>query len=151
MLNSVALNGRLVADPELRTTNSGRSVTSFRIAVDRGFVRQGEERQADFIDIVTWEKTAEFVSKFFAKGSMIAVTGRIQTRNYEDKNGNKRTATEVVASQVDFCGSKAETGTGNRSSYDSAAGAQPRPVSFATGNQSDFEEIEDDDDGTLPF
>lgn len=148
MLNSVALMGRLVADPELRTTNSGKSVASFRIAVDRGFVRQGEDRQADFIDIVAWERTAEFVCKFFNKGSMIAVQGRIQTRNYEDKNGNKRTAFEVVASEVSFCGSKSETGTGNRS-YEAAAPRAAAPVSFATGNAGDFEEIEDDD--SLPF
>jgi len=144
--------GRLVADPELRTTTSGISVTSFRIAVDRSFVRQGEERQADFIDIVAWRQTAEFVSRYFRKGSMIAVQGSIQTRNYEDKQGNKRTAVEVVADNVSFCGSKAESGTpgGNRP-YENAAPVAAAPaVSFASGSMGDFESIEDDDD-SLPF
>ncbi|MBQ6543311.1 MAG: single-stranded DNA-binding protein, partial [Clostridia bacterium] len=91
MLNCAIIMGRLVADPELRTTTSGISVTSFRVAVDRNFIRAGEERQADFIDVVAWRQTAEFVTKYFHKGSMIAVQGSIQTRNYEDRNGNKRT------------------------------------------------------------
>jgi len=152
MLNCAVLMGRLVADPELRTTTSGISVTSFRIAVDRSFVRQGEERQADFIDIVAWRQTAEFVSRYFRKGSMIAVQGSIQTRNYEDKQGNKRTAVEVVADNVSFCGSKAESGTpgGNRP-YENAAPVAAAPaVSFASGSMGDFESIEDDDD-SLPF
>ena len=152
MLNCAVLMGRLVADPELRTTTSGISVTSFRIAVDRNFVRQGEERQADFIDIVAWRQTAEFVSRYFRKGSMIAVQGSIQTRNYEDKQGNKRTAVEVVADNVSFCGSKAESGTpgGNRP-YENAAPVAAAPaVSFASGSMGDFESIEDDDD-SLPF
>ena len=152
MLNCAVLMGRLVADPELRTTTSGISVTSFRIAVDRSFVRQGEERQADFIDIVAWRQTAEFVSRYFRKGSMIAVQGSIQTGNYEDKQGNKRTAVEVVADNVSFCGSKAESGTpgGNRP-YENAAPVAAAPaVSFASGSMGDFESIEDDDD-SLPF
>ena len=106
MLNNAVIMGRLVADPELRTTGNGISVTSFTVAVDRRFVRQGEERQADFIDIIAWRQTAEFVSKYFRKGSMIAVQGSIQTRMYEDKNGNKRKAVEIVADNVSFCGSK---------------------------------------------
>ncbi|MBQ8026717.1 MAG: single-stranded DNA-binding protein [Clostridia bacterium] len=152
MLNCAVLMGRLVADPELRTTTSGISVTSFRIAVDRSFVRQGEERQADFIDIVAWRQTAEFVTRYFRKGSMIAVQGSIQTRSYEDKQGNKRTAVEVVADNVSFCGSKAESGTGgyNRP-YENAAPAAAAPAaSFASGSMGDFESIEDDDD-SLPF
>ena len=80
---------------------------SFRIAVDRSFTRQGEERKADFIDVTAWRQTAEFVSKYFHKGSMIAIEGSLQTRQYQDKNGNNRTATEVLASQVSFCGGKA--------------------------------------------
>ena len=106
MLNVVALMGRLVADPELRHTPNGVATCTFRIAVDRSFVRAGEERKADFIDIVVWRQTAEFVCKYFHKGSMIAVNGSIQTRNYEDKNGNKRTAFEVVAEGVHFAGGK---------------------------------------------
>ncbi len=108
MLNCAILMGRMVNDPELRTTTSGVSVTSFRIAVDRAFQKQGEDRQTDFIDIVAWRQTADFVTRYFRKGSMIAVQGSIQTRQYEDKQGNKRTAVEVVADNVSFCGSKAE-------------------------------------------
>lgn len=103
--------GRLTADPELKTTNSGVSVVSFSVAVDRNFVKQGEERQTDFIDVVAWRGTAEFVSKYFHKGSMIAIQGSMQTRMYEDKNGNKRKAFEVVADNVSFCGSKGESGS----------------------------------------
>ena len=151
MLNCAVLMGRLVADPELRTTTSGISVTSFRIAVDRSFVRQGEERQADFIDIVAWRQTADFVCRYFRKGSMIAVQGSIQTRAYEDKQGNKRTAVEVVADNVSFCGSKAESGTaGGTRPYENVAPAAAPAVSFASGTMGDFESIEDDDD-SLPF
>ena len=140
--------GRLVADPELRTTGSGISVTSFTVAVDRRFVRQGEERQADFIDVIAWRQTAEFVSKYFRKGSMIAVQGSIQTRMYEDKNGNKRKAVEIVADNASFCGSKAESGTGGGySRNDSFAPAQPAP-SYSTADEGDFKEIPEDD---LPF
>ena len=146
MLNSVVLMGRLVADPELRTTTTGRTVGSFRIAVDRSFVRQGEERQADFISCVAWEQTANFISRYFHKGSMIAVEGTIQTRNYTDKNGNNRKAVEVVANNVSFCGSKAESGTGAAPQQDYN---QPAP-SYASADNSDFEEIVDDDDD-LPF
>lgn len=152
MLNCAVLMGRLVADPELRTTATGISVTSFRIAVDRSFVRQGEERQADFIDIVAWRQTAEFVTRYFRKGSMIAVQGSIQTRSYEDKQGNKRTAVEVVADNVSFCGSKAESGTTGgafNAARPAAAPAAPA-ASFTTGGMGDFESIEDDDD-SLPF
>ena len=103
-LNVVVLMGRMVADPELKRTQSGVSVSSFRVAVDRGFSK--EERKADFIDVVAWKGTAEFVCKYFHKGSMIALAGSLQTRNYEDKNGNKRTAYEVVANEVNFAGSQ---------------------------------------------
>ena len=108
MLNVVAIQGRLVADPELRTTPQGTSVCQFRIAFERSFARQGEQRQADFIDIVAWRSTAEFVCKYFSKGSMILVEGRIQTRQYQDKNGSNRTAFEVVAGGVSFGGKSAE-------------------------------------------
>ena len=102
MLNCAIIMGRLTADPELRTTGNGTSVTSFSVAVDRSFVRAGEQRQTDFINVVAWRQTAEFVTRYFHKGSMIAVQGSIQTRNYEDKNGNKRTAVEIVANNVSF-------------------------------------------------
>ena len=152
MLNCAVIMGRLVADPELRTTTSGISVISFRVAVDRNFVRQGEERQADFIDVVAWRQTAEFVSRYFRKGSMIAVQGSIQTRNYEDRNGNKRTAVEIVADNVSFCGSKAESGNaGGNARYDEPARpqAQPSAPAYATGSVGDFNDIQDDDE--LPF
>ena len=109
MINDAVIMGRLVADPELRTTASGNSVSSFTVAVDRNFVRQGEEKQADFIDVIAWRQTAEFICKYFRKGSMIAIQGHIQTRMYEDKNGNKRKAVELIADNVSFCGTKPET------------------------------------------
>ena len=147
MLNRVILMGRLVADPELKTTGTGISVTSFRMAVDRNYVKSGEDRKADFIDVVCWRQTAEFVTRFFRKGSMIAVQGSIQTRMYEDKNGNKRKAVEIVADNASFCGSKAESGTGSYTREDSYAAAQPAP-SYSTADEGDFKEIPEDD---LPF
>lgn len=147
MINSVVLMGRLVADPELRTTTTGRSVCSFRIAVDRSYVRNGEERTADFISIVAWENTANFVSRYFRKGSMIALQGQIQTRQYEDKTGAKRTAFEVIAREVSFCGSKAESGTTGGAYAPAAAPAQA--PAYQSAAPSDFEEITDDED--LPF
>ncbi|MCR5485258.1 MAG: single-stranded DNA-binding protein [Clostridiales bacterium] len=152
MLNCAIIMGRLVADPELRTTTTGISVTSFRVAVDRSFVKQGEERQADFIDVVAWRQTAEFVTRYFRKGSMIAVQGSIQTRSYEDRNGNKRTAVEIVADNVSFCGSKAESGTGGGAARYVGDGPAPAAAStplFSTGDAGDFGDIQDDDD--LPF
>ena len=142
MINNAVIMGRLVADPELRTAGNGISVTSFTVAVDRRFVRQGEERQADFIDIIAWRQTAEFISKYFRKGSMIAVQGSIQTRMYEDKNGNKRKAVEIVADNASFCGSKAESGT----SVTPAAPVQPAVApAYQTATPNDFEEITDEE------
>ena len=147
MLNVVAIMGRLVADPELRTTQSGINVVSFRIACDRNFARQGEQRQADFIDIVAWRQQAEFVSKYFTKGSMIVVSGRLQIRNWTDKEGNKRRSAEVVADNVYFGESKRREGGDMRgeprhsSSYDA-----PAPSMGASA----FSEL-GDDDGELPF
>ncbi len=138
MLNTAIIMGRLTADPELRTTNTGIAVTTFTVA----------EKQTDFINVVAWRQTAEFVSRYFQKGSMIAVRGSIQTRRYEDNNGNKRTAVEIVADEVSFCGSKAETGTGSRQVMEQPARTQPA-ASFATGSADDFEEIPVSDD--LPF
>ena len=149
MLNVVALMGRLVADPELRKTSADVSVATFRIAVDRTFVRQGEERQADFISIVCWRQSAEFVCKYFHKGDMIAVNGRIQTRQYEDNQGNKRTAFEVVADNVSFCGSKRDSSSGG--GYDSASRSigsnNSQPAAFSSGD-GDFELLGDD---AMPF
>ena len=106
MLNKAIIMGRITADLELRSTTNGKSVTQFTVAVDRNFVKQGEERQTDFIQCVAWGQTAEFISKFFGKGSLIAVEGRIQTRSYEDKSGNKRTAVEVIVEKSSFTGEK---------------------------------------------
>ena len=146
MLNCVTLMGRLVADPELRTTTTGKSVATFTMAVDRSYARQGEQRQTDFIRIVAWESTANFVCRYFQKGSMIAVQGRIQTRTYEDSNGAKRNAFEVVANEVSFCGSKAESGTSSTPAAPVAPAVAP---SYQTATANDFEEITDDED--LPF
>lgn len=159
MLNVVVLMGRLVADPELRHTTSGIATCSFRIAVDRNFVRAGEERKADFIDIVVWRQTAEFVCKYFRKGNLIAVEGSIQTRNYEDKQGNKRTAFEVVANNVSFTGERSggsQGAYGGQGSYGAPAQPAPaarpasaEPVSYAVGSADDFAVIDDNDD--IPF
>jgi single-strand DNA-binding protein len=104
MINSVVLMGRLTYEPELKTTTSGLSVIRFQMAVDRNYQPQGQDRQADFIDVVAWRQTAEFISRYFHKGSMIAVEGSIQTNNFTDRDGNKRKSVEVVANQVSFCG-----------------------------------------------
>lgn len=157
MLNVVAIMGRLVADPELRTTTQGHSVCSFRIACDRSYVQQGQERQADFIDIVAWRQQADFVSKYFQKGSMIAVEGSLQTRNYQDKNGNSRTAVEVVANNISFAGAKRQDGQGapsyeqqtaNHVQQAKAAQNAPQPA-YTQGSMDDFAVISDNDD--LPF
>ena len=152
MLNVIALMGRLVADPELRHTPNGIATCTFRIAVDRNFVRAGEERKADFIDIVAWRQSAEFVCKYFHKGNMIAVNGSLQTRNYEDKNGNKRTAYEVVADNIHFAESKASSG-GYAGGYGAAPAAAPapravpeQPVNFAAGSADDFAVIDENED-----
>ena len=141
MLNCVTLIGRLVADPEMKTTTSGKSVATFRIAVDRSYSKDGN-READFITIVCWEGTANFVSRYFSKGSMIAIQGSIQTRNYEDNNGNKRTATEVLAREVSFCGGKNE-GNNNSEKPNSST------PTYQTPAPADFEEIGAEDE--LPF
>ena len=146
MINSVVIMGRLTYEPELRATPSGVSVVRFQVAVDRSYQKAGEERKTDFIDCTAWRQTAEFVCKYFHKGSMIAVEGSLQTDNYTDQNGEKRKSVQLVASQVSFCGSKAESGTTGANS--NPAFAQPAP-SYASADNSDFEEIVDDDD--LPF
>jgi single-strand DNA-binding protein len=142
MLNCAVIMGRLTADPELRQTPNGVSVTRFSVAVDRGYVRAGEERKTDFINVVAWRQTAEFVSRYFSKGSMIAVQGSIQTGSYE-KDGIKRSTFEIVADNVSFCGSKSESGNAAPRTQDTA------PASFSNGSVDDFSAIADDDD--LPF
>ena len=148
-MNQIVLMGRLTRDPELRHTQSGTAVTSFSLAVDRGYTpKDGGERQTDFIDIVTWRNTAEFVAKYFVKGQMAAVTGRLQLRDWTDRDGNKRRSAEVVADNVYFTESKKsrETAVSNNSSDRSdPAGSYQTPV---TG--SGFAELEEDD-GDLPF
>lgn len=124
-INNVVIMGRVCETPTLKTTSSGLSVTSFTVAVDRRFQKQGEEKQTDFLNVVAWRQAADFVCKYFNKGDMIAVQGELQTRRYEDKDGNKRTATEIIADNVSFCGGKKESAqaaaqTGE--SYDDYAG-----------------------------
>lgn len=122
MINKAILMGRMVATPELRSTQSGVPVTQFTLAVDREYVKSGEERKCDFIVCVAWRNTAEFITKYFQKGSMIAVVGEIQSRNYEDKNGNKRTAIEVIVTDASFCGSKNDSSAKpSESDYDDEA------------------------------
>lgn len=147
MINNVVLMGRLTAAPELKTTQSGISTVRFSVAVERRYNKQGEERQTDFVDCVAWRQTAEFVSKYFNKGSMIAVIGSIQTRSYEDKNGNKRKAVEVQVENVSFCGSKSESGTGgNNPNLDIL---KDKVEQFnAPQTDSGYTDIPDDD---LPF
>lgn len=142
MLNISTLMGRLTADPELRRTPNGVSVTTFTIAVERTYTPQGQEKQADFIDIVAWRNTAEFVCKYFSKGRMIALNGSIQTHIYEDKEGHKRKAFEVVADNVFFCGDKAPA----QASADISREAAP---AFAQGQSDDFAVC--DDNADLPF
>ncbi len=143
MFNLVVLTGRLTADPELKTTNTGISVTSFSIAVNRRY-RAGEETQTDFINIVAWRQTAEFITKYFKKGNMIGIEGSIQTRKYVDKNGNNRTVFEVVASNAQFVESK-------KDSAPSAGSVAEEPASFSNADSSDFTEIDSGMDDDLPF
>ena len=114
-VNSVAIMGRIVNDLELRQTQSGISVLSFTVAVDRNYVKQGEEKQSDFIDCVAWRQQAEFISRYFGKGRMIAIEGELQTRTYTDKNGNNRKAVEVLVDRASFTGEK-KSDTSNRPS-----------------------------------
>lgn len=137
MLNKIVLMGRLTRDPELRRTNSGTAVASFAIAVDRDFKGQGGEKETDFIDIVAWRNTAEFVSKYFSKGRMAVVEGRLQIRDWTDKEGNKRRSAEVVADNVYFGDSKKD-GDATGASY------------TGTDTSGEFKEL-DEDDGELPF
>lgn len=134
MINTIVIMGRLTADPELKTTSTGIEVTSFTVAVDRRYRKQGEEKQTDFLPVVAFRQTAAFITKYFAKGQMIAVEGHLQSRRYEDKDGNPRTAYDIIANNVSFCGSKSESGTTYQASE--------------TGNLMD---VAADDDDDLPF
>ena len=149
MLNKIILMGRLTRDPELRRTPSGTPVTSFSLAVDRDFKSQNGEKETDFIDIVAWRSTAEFVSKYFTKGRMAVVEGRLQIRDWTDKDGGKRRSAEVVAENVYFGDSKRDS-AGDYSAAP-AYGAPAHHASVAPmGGQSDFAEI-GEEDGELPF
>ena len=157
MLNHITIMGRLTRDPELRRTGSGIAVASFTVAVDRDFAdKQSGQKETDFIDCVAWRQTGEFVSKYFSKGSMIAVSGRLQIRNWDDKDGNKRRSAEVVADNCYFASSKKDSDGGNYSSntggyggYESSfGGGSYAPPQYGGGH--DFAVI-DDDDAQLPF
>ena len=138
MMNNVSLCGRLTSTPELKTTNNGQSVTTFTIAVERRFQPKDGEKLTDFINCVAWRNSAEFISKYFVKGDPIAVTGEIQTRKYQDKNGNNRVAVEVVIDNARFVPSKSNSNSGNNT--DSAP-----PVN------NDFADVGDIDGDDLPF
>lgn len=142
MLNKITLMGRLTRDPELRRTQSGTAVTSFSLAVDRDFKSQDGERETDFIDIVAWRSTGEFVSKYFTKGRMAVVEGRLQIRDWTDREGGKRRSAEVIAENVYF-GDSRRDGGGDAPSY-KPAGA---PVNVSADGFSDI----GDEDGELPF
>lgn len=137
MLNKVVLMGRLTKAPELRHTQSNIPVVSFTLAVDRGF-KNGEERQADFVNIVAWRGTAEFVSKWFSKGQLVAVSGRIQSRTYKDKDGNNRAAVEVVADEVFFAEGKKDKAESNINDLESF-GTMPASEDFAEVVEVDAE------------
>ena len=147
MLNKIFLQGRLVADPELRHTQSGIPVASSRIAVDRDYKNQNGEKETDFINIVAWRSTAEFVCRYFTKGRMMIVEGRLQIREYTDQNGNRRYATEVVASNIYFGDSKRNDDAGTRKAGQTGNNDYSQPAGCESGG---FDELTDDDD-ELPF
>ena len=151
MLNTAAVMGRLTADPELKHTPSGVAVTSFTLAVDRNYTKPGEERQTDWINVVAWRGAAEFICKYFTKGRMIAVSGSLQTRIWEDKNGSKHKAVELVAKQISFCGDKVKDVSRGEAAGQEPPKAAPQeePVQdFTQGSLDDFVELDDSD---LPF
>ncbi len=156
MLNHITIMGRLVADPDLRTTPSGVTVATIRLAVDRDFKnKQTGERETDFINVVAWRQTAEFVSRYFTKGRMAVVEGRLQIRQYTDKEGNKRTAAEVVAENIYFGDSRRE-GDGSYAPHSASSGYSapaPQPMggyAAPAAGADQFAELSDDD-GDLPF
>ena len=155
MLNHITIMGRLVRDPELRRTGRGVAVASFRVAVDRDFVsKDGGERKADFIDCVAWRQTGEFISKYFAKGRMIVVDGRLEMRDWTDKDGNKRTSAEIVVANAYFGDSKRDDHAGSGSyggnAYNAPAPSYGSYSAPASAPASDFAMLEDDD-APLPF
>ncbi len=141
-MNNIIIMGRLTDNPELRKTPNDISVTSFSVAVNRAY-SNGSDRQADFFNCVAWRGTAEFISKYFAKGQMIAIEGSMQSRRYDDRDGNKRTAWEIQVSQAHFCGSKNENGAGFSRGTDAAP-------SYSNADAGDFTELDGGDDD-LPF
>ena len=153
MLNHITIMGRLVRDVELRRTAAGVACANFTVAVDRDFGSQDGTKETDFIDCVAWRQTGEFVSKYFGKGSMIVVSGRLQIRSWTDKDGNKRKTAEIIASNCYFGGSKQESGSqgggsyGNQSQNGSYGGYAPVAVNPGAG---DYPELIDDD-AQLPF
>ncbi|TQI68976.1 single-stranded DNA-binding protein [Clostridium sp. KNHs216] len=147
-MNTIIIKGRLVRDPEMRHTDSGKSVTNFSVAVNRRF----QKDKADFFNVTAWEKTGEFVDKYFHKGQEIAVQGEMQSREYTDRDGNKRTAWDVIASNVEFCGSKSDSEGNSGGSYQPVTHAPdipPDAPQYAKGDTGDFEQMPIDDD--LPF
>ena len=149
MLNVVAIMGRLVADPELRTTQQGTNVCTFRIACERSYTPKGQQRQADFVDIVAWRQQADFVCRYFQKGSLVAINGRLQTNNYQDKNGNNRTSVAVVADNINFAGSKGTSKPVDEGGEAPPAGYRPSEPAPEHSESDDFAVIDDSDD--LPF
>lgn len=146
MLNVVAIIGRMVKDPELKSTNSGKSVCSFRIANDSGYKDANGQNQTNWLDVTAWNKTAEFICKYFPKGSLIAIDGRLQTRQYQDKNGQNRTAVEIVANSANFCGSKESTSPSPQN-----AAQRPAAPSQRTQGEPDADCALIEDEGDLPF
>ena len=148
MLNHIVIMGRLVRDPELRRTGSGIAVTSFTVAVDRDFGKnENGEKETDFIDCVAWRQTGEFVSKYFTKGRMAVVSGRLQIRSWKDKDGNNRRTAEIVADNVYFGDSKRDGDSGSAYSAPASFGGYSAP---SQSSASDFAML-DDDDAQLPF
>ena len=149
-MNKVILMGRLTRDPEVRYTQTSNTlVASFSLAVNRRFVRQGEERQADFINVVAWGKLGEFCSKYYKKGQQVAITGRLQTRTWDDEQGQKHYVTEVVADEVYFAEGKRDNGGASYSQIPTPTEAPAAPQQTAMPKSPDFEISPDDDD--LPF
>lgn len=155
MLNHIIIMGRLTRDPELRRTGNGTAVTSFTLAVDRDFApKDGGDRETDFIDCVAWRNTGEFVSKHFSKGRMAAVSGRLQIRNWTDKDGNKRRTAEIVVDNIYFGDSKRDSDGGSNSgnSYSAApAGNSYDEYAAPSGSLASDYSILEDDDAQLPF
>lgn len=149
MLNNVVLMGRFTADPELRHTSGGIAVTSFTLAVDRSYVKSGGERTTDFIDVVAWRTTAEFVCKYFHKGQLAAVQGSLQTRMYQDRDGNKRKAFEVIADAMHFAEPKRDSGYSLRGEPSQEDKPAEESFTYSNGDNEEFKQIPMDDD--LPF